>query len=222
MPQQNIKSISDFILSKKSPDKPLLVGINGIDGSGKTSIARNITEYLSDIGKSVATVSIDDFHNPREKRYAKGSDSPEGYYYDSMNFDAFKTKLLEPIKKALEFPIKIHSKIFDLHSDKPQSIEISISEDSIVIVEGVFLFKPDMIDFFDIKVFIDVEREVITERMIARDLPSDATSLEIENYRTRIEQKYMAGQDIYLSKSDAKNKADIVIDNNDYKNPIIV
>lgn len=222
MQHKNIKVVSDYILNQKISHKPLLVGINGIDGSGKTSIARNITEYLSDIGKSVITVSIDDFHNCKKKRYARGSDSPEGYYYDSMNFEEFKTKLLEPIKQALEFPIKVYSKTFDLHSDKAQNIENSVLEDSIVIVEGVFLFKPDMIDFFNVKIFIDAKRKVITERMIVRDLASDATSLEIENYRTRIEQKYMAGQDIYLSESDAKNKADIVIDNNDYKNPIIV
>lgn len=222
MQHQNIKIVSDYILNQKISHKPLLVGINGIDGSGKTSIARNVTEYLSDIGKSVITVSIDDFHNPKEKRYTRGSDSPEGYYYDSMNFEEFKNKLLEPIKKALEFPVKVHSKIFDLHSNKPQNIENSVSEDSIVIIEGVFLFKPDMIDFFDIKIFIDAERKVIIERMIVRDLASDATSLEIDSYRTRIKQKYMAGQDIYLSESDPKNKADIVIDNNDYKNPIIL
>jgi hypothetical protein len=40
---------------------------------------------------SVARVLIDDFLRPREERYRRGHESPEGYYLDSFDHDAFRT-----------------------------------------------------------------------------------------------------------------------------------
>ena len=216
-----IQVVSDMILTQKMTNQPFVVGINGKDGSGKTFFAKLLTEYLSDMGKSVVNISIDDFHNPKATRYSKGRDSAQGYYYDSMNFEEFKLKTLQPIKNASSFPLKICTKIFDLNSDKKQIIESTISKDTLVIIEGVFLFKPEMLNLYDLKILIDVDTQLRIERMIQRDIPNDSSKEDAESYKSRIEKKYIPGQDIYFAECDPLKNSDIVINNNDYQNPEI-
>jgi len=59
------------------------VGIDGVDAAGKTTPADELGQRLRALRRPVIRSGIDHFHNPREVRYAKGSESPDGYYEDS-------------------------------------------------------------------------------------------------------------------------------------------
>lgn len=63
-----IKVLANRILSVKK-DSPILIGINGVDGSGKTFITKELKNELKNCGREIITASIDDFHNCREIRY---------------------------------------------------------------------------------------------------------------------------------------------------------
>lgn len=52
------------IESIKRDGTPLLVSIDGVDTSGKTTLSRNLAEYLNKRGHSTIQASIDGFHNP--------------------------------------------------------------------------------------------------------------------------------------------------------------
>ncbi len=74
-------------------DTPILVGIDGINASGKTFLADELAGELSKKSKAtkntksheenipeVIRASLDGFHQPLKIRYAKGENSPEGYF----------------------------------------------------------------------------------------------------------------------------------------------
>ena len=78
---------------------PLMVGIDGVTASGKTTLADTLAPLIKTLGRPVVRATIDGFHNPPDVRYRKGKDSPEGYYADSFNYDALINTLLEPLSQ---------------------------------------------------------------------------------------------------------------------------
>jgi uridine kinase len=83
----------------------------------------------------------------------------------------------------------------------------------------MFLFRPELIHFFNYKIFLDVTFENTLSRNIKRELKQKIGSVEdmIDRYNAR----YMPGQKLYLYEAKPKQKSDIIIDNNDFENPII-
>jgi uridine kinase len=67
-----------------------LVGIDGPDAAGKTTLADELARSLSRRGIGVGRVSLDDFLRPEAERYRAGRESPEGYYRDSFDHDRFR------------------------------------------------------------------------------------------------------------------------------------
>src|SRR5215470_1690442 len=67
-------------------ERPFTIGINGIDGSGKTMFADALARLLLAQGRSVQVLHIDDFHNSKSVRY-RGTDQGENYYYRSIDFE---------------------------------------------------------------------------------------------------------------------------------------
>jgi uridine kinase len=160
------QEISELITLRKSDDKPLVVGINGVDGSGKTQFAKNLLSFLD----QAVCIHIDDFHNPKHHRYSRGEQSPEGYYYDSINYGDFVDEALRPIKHAKKYPVRVKSKLLDLLTDQEDNQFVDIFSSSIVLVEGVFLFRPEIAQFLDLKIFIECNFDITLERMKRRDV----------------------------------------------------
>ena len=64
----------------------VLVGIDGPDAAGKTTLADRLADALPG---PVLRISADDFLRPRQERYRRGQLSPEGYSRDSVDLEAF-------------------------------------------------------------------------------------------------------------------------------------
>ena len=59
------------------------VGVDGVDGAGKTVFAGELASALAALGRPVVHVSADDRHQVRALRHARGRHSPEGFWQDS-------------------------------------------------------------------------------------------------------------------------------------------
>jgi uridine kinase len=78
-------------------DHPVRVAIDGVDASGKTTLADELVTPLQHIGRSVIRASLDGFHNPAPLRGRRGAASAEGYYHDSFNYtNVCYERLLSP------------------------------------------------------------------------------------------------------------------------------
>lgn len=198
---------------------PVLIGIDGVDASGKTTLADQLGEYLSGSCRDIIRVSIDGFHNPAKVRYQKGNDSPEGYYYHSFNHEAIAKVLLDPLSAGR---LEYKSAIFDYRTDSEVVLPAQkATNDSILLMEGIFLFRPELIKYWDLKIFLDVDFKFTLQRAIKRVAEREHIGSDqeiIERYNTR----YIPGQKLYFQEVSPKDKADIVIDNSEFENPKIL
>jgi uridine kinase len=200
-------------------DLPTLVGIDGVDASGKTILADKLADRLEESSRHIIRASIDGFHNPRAIRYRKGRNSPNGYYQDSFNHQLIIDKLLKPLSSM---DLKYKEAAFDYRIDDEVNVPSKKADkDAILIMDGIFLFRPELLDFWDIKVFLDVGFDVTVQRAIKRVKDQESLSSEqeiIDQYNCR----YIPGQILYFQEATPQEKADIRIDNTDYDNPVIV
>ncbi len=205
-----IQQLADYICSQ-TLSHPVRVGIDGVDGAGKTYLADELADAISD--RNVIRASIDGFHHPKEHRYQKGRLSAEGYYKDSFNNQALIDSLLEPLGPSGN--LEYRKAVFDYRTDSivDAPLEQAKSND-VLIVDGVFLFRPELQDYWDIKIFVDVPFEVTIPRAIERYADGDE-----EETRKHYRERYVPGQEIYFRESFPKEKADIVIENEDFGNP---
>jgi uridine kinase len=189
------------------PKKHFLVGVDGVDGSGKTTFAHNLINHITtEIPEVFAcVVSIDNFHQQREFRYRQGRDSPRGYFEDSFDYESLKELVLIPLEEAGGLACQIFLKVHDLETDVKQAGEpISIPAASIVIVEGVFLHRPELREFFDFSIFLDVPFEESVRRMSERDgSPADVSHPALR--------RYIEGQKIYLDECQPRERANLLI-----------
>lgn len=196
---------------------PVRVAIDGVDASGKTSLANELAEELGKCSRQVIRAPIDGFHNPKEIRYRKGRKSPEGYYLDSFDCHGLVENLLGPLGPGGNLGYR--TAIFDFRTDSKVDSPLKKADpDSILVFEGVFLLRPGLADCWDLTIFLDVDFGVTVRRASERDGYYLGAENEIaEMYGAR----YVPGQKLYFDDAKPKEKADIVVDNTDFKRPVI-
>lgn len=207
--------IYNDIISAKKPDMPFIIGINGIDTSGKSQFAKKLKGYLEEKGQRVQIIHIDDFHNPREIRYS-GDNEVENYFFRSFNIKKLVDYLLRPIKKNKFLQEKLT--LLNLQTDKYDIVKnYSVDKDTLVILEGVFIFREEIEPYLDYKVFIEIPIELCKERALQRDVP-----LYGEDILKKYDTKYIPTQKYYLEKFPPRKYADIIIENSDWNNPRVI
>jgi len=211
-----LKYLADIITATKRRH-PLRVGIDGVDASGKTTLADSLADYLRSLNINVIRASIDGFHNPRTVRYEKGRNSPEGYYRDSFNNKAIIDNLLAPLGENGD--LKYKKAVFDFKANSEVVLPFETTKpDSILIMDGVFLFRPELVSYWDLKIFLEADFKITVDRAKKRDGYLFGSENEIlEKY----EQRYVPGQKLYFEEAKPQEKADIIIDNSDFENPVI-
>jgi phosphoglycolate phosphatase-like HAD superfamily hydrolase/uridine kinase len=200
--------ITDEVKRRKQKDKAFVIGINGIDGAGKTEFASALETYLKAKGLQTQLIHLDDFHNPKVIRYS-GNDQAGNYYNKSFNINLVVEKLLSPIKENRL--VSFSFKALDPDTDKYEvEREYSINRDTIVIFEGVFLYRKELSSYIDYKVFLDIVLEESKRRATIRD-----SAANVKKY----DAKYLPAQVEYMKKYPPTKVADMVIDNTNWEYP---
>jgi len=197
---------------------PMLVAFDGVDAAGKTIFADRVNELM--IQQNVLSpvrISIDTFHNPEHIRLQRGALSPEGYFYDSFNYDAVFENIITPVKENQDFLIP---GLYDYKREvRVAPKPVPITEETVVLFDGIFMHRYELFAEWDLSVFLDVSFETVLERALSRDLVLFGSEEEV---RRKYMNRYMPGEKIYLEQCHPKDRADIVIDNNDFNNPEII
>jgi uridine kinase len=195
------------------PDRRIRVAIDGVDGAGKTMLADALAPLVIAKGRPVIRASVDDFHNPRAIRYARGRYSPDGFFLDSYDYPAFQWLLLDPL--GPEGSGNYIAKHFDHRTDQfvapqPQHAPAAAA----LIVDGIFLHRPELRDAWDLSIFLQVDFAVSRARNAERDGATEALDPD-----TPYSRRYSGGQQRYLGECEPAQRADIVIDYNDLSAP---
>jgi len=211
-------NLSRRIIDQPS-DGPLLVAISGKDGSGKTMLANILAKFIAGkTDREIIRISIDDFMNPRAIRYTLTESAGRSCYEYTFNLDGFITNVLEPLQPGGTYEYR--TKIFDHASDSEILSPVQkASPDAIVLIDGVFLFKDSLVDYWDLKMLLETSDETVIERGARRDTQR-LGSYEVA--RQKYIDRYIASQTIYYDEQSPREKADIIIDNNAIDSPRII
>jgi predicted kinase len=135
----------------KPRKRPLVIAISGFGGSGKTTLANTLKSQLS----GAQIVSIDSFSTHEWHRNAD---------WDNFDRARFTREVLEPAQ-ANQFPLQF------VHEPWPGNPEktITIPKADYLIVEGCSIFHPDLLKYYDLKIWVDCPLDVATKRGMWRD-----------------------------------------------------
>ncbi|WP_340296242.1 uridine kinase, partial [Aquipuribacter hungaricus] len=189
------------------------VGVDGVDGAGKTVFADDLAEVLRSRGRTVVRVGADAFLHPRAVRYRRGRDSPEGFWLDSYDYVALRRRVLDPL--GPDGSRRYQTASLELRTDQASDPPVlTAAPGSVLVLDGLFLHRDELVDVWDVSVFLQVPFEVSAARMASRDgsHPDPAhPSLA----------RYVQGQRLYLTTAQPEQRAHVVVDATDLDAPVI-
>ena len=173
-----------------------------------------LSAALGHVGRHTVNVSLDGFHQPRAVRYRRGRDSPEGFWLDSYDYQAFSEHVLQPFAPggSREYRQAVH----DLATDEPVNGDsLTAPSGTVLIVDGLFLHRDELADVWDFSVFLRAPFSVTAERLAGRD----GTDPDPDHPSIT---RYVNGQRLYLAACSPWRRATVVIDNTDLLAPRII
>jgi uridine kinase len=143
--------------------KPLIIGIAGGSGSGKSTVANNVAELLTT--SSVAFIDMDAYYKnfpslTLEQRKKLNWDHPDAFDYDLLCAHLEALSRREPIEKP-EYD-------FVTHLRRPAPTRVSPAD--VIVIDGILLFVDERVRALcDVKVFVDADADIRIIRRIERD-----------------------------------------------------
>ena len=192
----------------KENEKPLLIGIAGGTGSGKTLVSNRIYEELG--SKQVAIIEQDSYYRdhsdiPIDDRNNRNFDHPNAFDFDLMRNQV--EKLMEG--KAVKVPI------YDYKTHTRKKQRRIIKDHVVIILEGILtLFDPGIRAMMDIKVYIDTPSDTRFIRRLNRD--TNERGRDIESVVKQYQESVRPMHEQFVEPT--KAYADIIIPGGGYNN----
>ncbi len=146
------------------PRTPLVIGLAGGTGSGKTTVANVILQRVG--ADRIAYV-------PHDAYYRNFSDLPAAQR-DLINWDhpdALETDLMIEHVKALKAGQSVELPVYDFTTDSRTPRTIHVAPQPVILVEGVLIFaEPHLRPLFDVKIFVDTAADIRFIRRLRRDM----------------------------------------------------
>ncbi|MGC4815167.1 uridylate kinase [Micromonospora sp. DT228] len=194
---------------------PTRVAVDGAPAAGKTTLADELAVVLRDQGRSVIRATIDDFLHPRAQRYPRGEYSAEGCYYDTHDYHALNRVLLDPLGPGGHR--RFQNRIYDRATDAVLSPALTTAAaDAVLVFDGVFLLRPELIDRWELRIFVSTAPEKTVDRAVIRERRA-STRADVER---RWRERYLPSQQLYAARDRPTRHADIVVYNDEPDAPV--
>lgn len=179
------------LIEEKISQRPFIVAIDGRCASGKTTLAAEL-KRLYDFN----IVHMDDFYLPFNKRTAEIASLPGGH----MDYTRLLNEILIPfssVGNATYIP-------YDCHNDKFLK-PIFLDSSKGLLIEGSYSLYPNLRNYYSIKAFLDISKELQLKRLAARNINMLQNFIDI----------WIPKEEYYFEKCDVENACDIVISSNE-------
>ncbi|MBO0488346.1 uridine kinase [Vagococcus fluvialis] len=182
-------------------ERPIVIGVTGGSGSGKTSVSRAILNALPN--HSILLFEQDSYY--KDQSHLSFEERLNTNYDHPLAFDT--NLLIEHLKELMNYQT-IKKPVYDYEAHT-RSKEVVIQEPKeVIIVEGILILEDERLrDLMDIKVYVDTEDDIRIIRRIQRDIEDRGRSLDsvIDQYLSVV--KPMHSQFI----EPTKKYADIIV-----------
>ncbi len=152
--------------------KPVVIGVAGGSGSGKTSVTKAIYESFK--GHSITMIQQDYYYKdqsdlPLEERLKTNYDHPLAFDNDL---------LIEHIQKLLRYePIEKPVYDYSLHTRSKEIIEVEPKD--VIILEGILVLEDERLrNLMDIKLYVDTDADIRIIRRMSRDIKERGRTLD--------------------------------------------
>ena len=167
--------------------KPLIIGVAGGSGSGKSTVARNVAQALQT--ESVAFIDMDAYylnfaHLPLPDRRKINWDHPETFDWELLVGQLTELAAGESIEKP----------VYDFVSHTRSDRTVVVPPAHVVVVDGILLFSDARVrDLCDVKVFVDADPDIRLIRRIRRDMSKRGRPLDeiLEQYVTTVQPMHL-------------------------------
>jgi uridine kinase len=181
--------------------RPLLIGIAGGTGSGKSTVARKIADGLP--ADSVAVIDHDSYYRDRSDLSFEARSHLNFDHPDSLDNDLL-VEHLEALRNSVA--VEVPNYDFKTHSRLPERRRVAPPR--ILIVEGILVFVEERVRrLLDVKVFVDTDADIRVFRRIRRDLEQRG-----RNFQQVREQYYATVRPMHLQFVEpSKRWADLIV-----------
>ena len=190
------------------PNRAVLVGISGIDGSGKGFVTAKLAEALRAKSLNVALISADDWLN-LPKVCLNPENYAEHFYKHAIRFDEMFERLIIPLRDHRA--VDVLADCCDSKATSYRKHRYVFRGTDVVLLEGIFLFKRGYRGYFDLKIWIECSFQTALRRAIARGqegLPPAETQYAFEMI-------CFPAQRIHLERDNPRKAADLIFHNDD-------
>ena len=152
--------------------KPLIIGIAGGSGSGKTTVARRVADALENA--SIAFIDMDAYYRNLTNLSAEERKHVNWDHPDAFDLDLFAAQM-----SALAAGQTIEKPIYDFvtHARREQTERIAPAD--VIVIDGILLFTDRRLrELCDVKVYVDADADIRLIRRIERDLVARGRPLE--------------------------------------------
>ena len=143
-----------------------IIAIDGRCGAGKSTLAEALGAKLN-----ASVFHIDDFFLPKSMRTEERLAEPGG------NFD--RERFLSEVLKPLSKMHSVRYRRYDCKTDKILKAQ-KIPFTKFIIIEGSYALHPELTPYYDLKVFYDINKELQSERIVARCGDDGATDFFVK------------------------------------------
>lgn len=205
----DIDEVTASILRQRavvSERRSLLVGVSGIDGSGKGFVAKQIEARLALHSIAAANINMDGWLNLPDRRF-NTVEPAEHFYENAIRFNELFAKLLLPLREQRS--VNLVADFADETARNYRKQTYSFKNVGVVLVEGNFLFKRERRKLFDLAIWVDCSFPTALARALARAQERLSPAETIRAYETI----YFPAQKIHFARNNPRETAHLIIDN---------
>ena len=161
---------------------PLIIGIAGGSGSGKSTVARRVADALEHA--SVAFIDMDAYYRNLTSLSAEERKHVNWDHPDAFDLDLFASQMA-----ALAAGRTIEKPVYDFIAHARRDVTERVEPADVIVIDGILLFVDRRLrELCDVKVYVDADPDIRLIRRIERDLVARGRPLEeiLNQYLTTV------------------------------------
>jgi len=189
-----------------SPSRALLVGVSGIDGSGKGWVTNRLEAALREAGETMVSINVDGWLNLPSRRFDPRRPA-EHFYEHALRLEEAFSGVILPLRDTRSCDI-----VADFAEETATEFQCKryrFDDVSVILFEGIFLFKRRFRTHFDLACWVECTFETALERALDRGQEQLSVTETIRAYETI----YFPAQRIHFGRDDPRNSAHLLLGN---------